>query len=99
MQTVDPHIIRFSADDKPWDSLAYLTHPLFWRWDRYRTSLTNPYGDQLALWVMLFLPFSLLCSCSFLLYRGGEGATVGGGGRAERVSWAKHMIWAGHASS
>lgn len=80
VQTTDPHIIRFSAEDKPWDGLAYLRQPLFWRWDRYRTSLINPYGDQLTLWIMLLLPFTLLCGCSFLLYRGSSAEPRRGGG-------------------
>jgi hypothetical protein len=63
----DPHIIRFSWENGPWNSLSYLQNPFFWRWDFYRSSIPHPYGEPAevwSVWAMLFCPIGLLSVCT-----------------------------------
>ncbi|CAM9320735.1 unnamed protein product [Chrysoparadoxa australica] len=56
----EPHIIRFEADDRLWDSMSYLHKPLFWRWNSFRNELDNPYGNVLLPWVLFCVPCLIL---------------------------------------
>ena len=68
----EPHVLRFDASDQPWSSLAYLRNPLYWRWDSYRSTLANPYGepaDLWALWITVLFPFCVLTLSSLVCSR------------------------------
>ena len=68
----EPHVLRFDASDQPWSSLAYLRNPLYWRWNSYRSTLANPYGepaDLWALWVTVLFPFCVLSLSSLVCSR------------------------------
>ncbi|CAM9951648.1 unnamed protein product [Sphacelaria rigidula] len=64
----EPHIIHFADDDAPWTRLAYLHKPLFWRWNRVREQLDQPYGTFFAPWVLFFIP-SIVLAFARLYYK------------------------------
>lgn len=56
----EPHIVHFADDDTPWTRLAYLHKPLFWRWNKVREQLDQPYGTFFSPWLLFFIPSIVL---------------------------------------
>ncbi|CAM9512745.1 unnamed protein product, partial [Discosporangium mesarthrocarpum] len=75
-QATEPKIIHFVEEDAPWDRLAYLRKPLFWKWNSVRDRLYDPYTTLFEPWLLFFIPCALLSMARVLYGQGG-----GGGGK------------------